>query len=370
MDEQKSKESVEDEEIIVPANEIPDRLTCPIHLGIFRDPVICACGHTFCEFCVQSLIKQNSKCPFDKTEFNNHDIIVSPDAALIKELDEILIHCKYGVTKDSLGHYKVNKDACKELIKLRQRHAHERSCMFKPKTVQKLQCIWKDFGCEWQGEYLEAHLLACDLERLKNHLLQGKEDQSPSSSEEVNKLIAQTADYISKGVDNVSQSLINKWQNQGRPKLNEFITAVQNSYNTYSQSILDSESVKKTKQTWDSLQKGKYEENELLVSIMNWSKNVRNQAITSYEDAKIAISEYFKDPVTETNEEKTMRLATKASLESYIEQIESNKSNNKDDILVLPPVQDDISSKPEKSGYSDLSITEDDFYLIIKHDDD
>jgi len=65
-----------------------------------------------------------------------------------------------------------------------------------------------------------------------------------------------------------------------------------------------------------------------------------------------------------------MRLATKASLESYIEQIESNKSNNKDDILVLPPVQDDISSKPEKSGYSDLSITEDDFYLIIKHDDD
>jgi len=103
---------------------------------------------------------------------------------------------------------------------------------------------------------------------------------------------------------------------------------------------------------------------------MNWSKNVKNQAITTYEDAKIAVSEYFKAPVTETDEEKAIRLATKESLESYIEQLENNKNlaKKEDDILVLPALQNDISSE-KSSQYSDLSITEDDFYLI-KPDDD
>jgi len=202
--------------------------------------------------------------------------------------------------------------------------------MFKPKAVPKLHCVWQEFGCKWEGEYLEAHLMACDLERLKNCLLQGKENQS-QDSEDVNKLIAQTADYISKGVDNLSNTLADTWQNQARPKLNEFVTSAQNTYNTYSQNILASDTLKKAK--------------------------------TSYEDAKKVLSEYFySSPVNETDEEKAVKLATKASLETYVAAQESKSPN----VLNLSPI--DAASEKSNFEYTDLAIAEDDFYLINPED--
>ncbi|KAM6994648.1 tripartite motif containing 35-28 [Tautogolabrus adspersus] len=44
-------------------------LTCPVCQGIFRDPVLLPCSHTFCRDCLQKSSQINTRCPVCRAEF-------------------------------------------------------------------------------------------------------------------------------------------------------------------------------------------------------------------------------------------------------------------------------------------------------------
>ncbi|XP_035528791.1 tripartite motif containing 35-28 [Morone saxatilis] len=58
-----------DEEMPEEALPLQQDLTCPVCQGIFRDPVLLPCSHSFCRDCLQRSLDFNKKCPLCRVEF-------------------------------------------------------------------------------------------------------------------------------------------------------------------------------------------------------------------------------------------------------------------------------------------------------------
>lgn len=52
-------------------------LTCPVCQGIFRDPVLLPCTHSFCRECLQKSWQFNKKCPVCREEFEERQAIAN-----------------------------------------------------------------------------------------------------------------------------------------------------------------------------------------------------------------------------------------------------------------------------------------------------
>ncbi|XP_034729135.1 tripartite motif containing 35-28 [Etheostoma cragini] len=61
----------------VPEESLPLRqdLTCPVCQGVFQDPVLLPCTHSFCRECLQKSIQYNKKCPLCRDEFEEGQAI-------------------------------------------------------------------------------------------------------------------------------------------------------------------------------------------------------------------------------------------------------------------------------------------------------
>ena len=61
------------EEIFSAIEEFQESLTCPIGLGILKDPVTDSCGHTFCRNCITLSLNEIGSCPFSKVDMSIND---------------------------------------------------------------------------------------------------------------------------------------------------------------------------------------------------------------------------------------------------------------------------------------------------------
>ncbi|XP_036931285.1 tripartite motif containing 35-28 [Acanthopagrus latus] len=52
-------------------------LTCPVCQGIFRDPVLLPCTHSFCRECLESSMKFNKRCPLCRKDFEEGLVIAN-----------------------------------------------------------------------------------------------------------------------------------------------------------------------------------------------------------------------------------------------------------------------------------------------------
>ncbi|KAI4787577.1 hypothetical protein KUCAC02_036377 [Chaenocephalus aceratus] len=66
-----------DEDMPEEAQHLQQDLTCPVCRGIFRDPLLLPCTHSFCRECVQNIVKVNKSCPVCRTLFEELQAIAN-----------------------------------------------------------------------------------------------------------------------------------------------------------------------------------------------------------------------------------------------------------------------------------------------------
>ncbi|XP_059196159.1 tripartite motif containing 35-28 [Centropristis striata] len=64
-----------DEDMSEEAQPLQQDLTCPVCQGIFRDPVLLPCTHSFCKECLQKSFEFNKKCPVCRKVFDESQYI-------------------------------------------------------------------------------------------------------------------------------------------------------------------------------------------------------------------------------------------------------------------------------------------------------
>jgi hypothetical protein len=215
--------------VIVFVTQPPSVFFCELHGGLLVSPVVGRCGHSFCRSCILTSIPGNLLagitipgtppplsssssgsttalplpttpsspsspgfgdlqsqlicCPIDKLIMKDKHLV--PNRALAAQIDDILIHCRYGLRKElipldsssssSSPSWVVDPDGCQEHIKLGRREEHEKSCGYGPtacphcrkplsgcqlqvhlKECKKVPCPHRVYGCNFSGSQQEV----------------------------------------------------------------------------------------------------------------------------------------------------------------------------------------------------------------------
>src|SRR5947207_2399371 len=72
--------------------QFEDELTCAICSGIFRDPAVTACLHTFCKDCMYQWMEQEKSCPVCRKPV---DKLCRPPLVLLNFLGKLKIKCDF-----------------------------------------------------------------------------------------------------------------------------------------------------------------------------------------------------------------------------------------------------------------------------------
>ena len=100
---------------------VDNNLLCPICNGVFREPVILPCDHSFCEFCLDSCSKE--KCPRCQAPFSEKKKWNQP---LLSFLQKLFIKCSF------------TDQGCPGIVKLPDLNEHETNCLYR--TVKCPEC--------------------------------------------------------------------------------------------------------------------------------------------------------------------------------------------------------------------------------------
>ena len=126
--------------------QVDQDLLCPFCAKVLEDPVASACGHTFCNSCLQkTLSKRHGACPKCNKDLSTEQI--SPACnELVEQLSKLSLHC----TNQTSG--------CKIVTNLEDMEDH----LGKECEYRLMQCEHK--GCDSEVPYLdlETHMDACD----------------------------------------------------------------------------------------------------------------------------------------------------------------------------------------------------------------
>ncbi|KAK7492789.1 hypothetical protein BaRGS_00015927 [Batillaria attramentaria] len=146
----------EEEEIQVFVEPPSKKLFCRLCDKVFNNPVIVACGHTYCRRCVQS--RSDGLCPVDDQKLS----VVVANIAVSEQIGEMLVHCRYGCKLDTTSNsYVVDPTRCQATVKLSSRREHEETCDFMP-----MECP-NNTGCaSILRKDFEDHLRVCNNVRL------------------------------------------------------------------------------------------------------------------------------------------------------------------------------------------------------------
>lgn len=175
----------------------PSNLLCPIHGGLFIQPVIAKCGHTFCRPCLLKYIEsdgsQSSECPIDKNIFKKKDLrSLIPNIVVAESISTLKVYCKYGCKLEN-GKWIKDTNGCPEEITLASREQHENVCPYALiccpfnkscslirrmdlenhlKQCAHVTCPHKKIGCTFQGDgnTLKDHLAGCPYENIKGFI--------------------------------------------------------------------------------------------------------------------------------------------------------------------------------------------------------
>ncbi|KAK2501307.1 hypothetical protein MC885_018338 [Smutsia gigantea] len=183
-------EEEEEPEPLVFAEQPSVKLCCQLCCGVFKDPVITTCGHTFCRRCAL----KSEKCPVDNAKLT----VVVNNIAVAEQIGELFIHCRHGCRGAGGGKptvFEVDPRGCPFTIKLSARKDHESGCEYRPvrcpnnpscppllkmnleahlKECEHIKCPHSKYGCTFIGnqDTYETHLETCRFEGLKEFLQQ------------------------------------------------------------------------------------------------------------------------------------------------------------------------------------------------------
>ncbi|KAL6045526.1 Tripartite motif-containing protein 72 [Balamuthia mandrillaris] len=234
-DEGDEEEEAEDEELEVFVVPPPEELKCAICFDLLRNPVITKeCGHTFCQHCFDRSFTAKPTCPTCRAPFLSLSAsssstsstifspVVNPNRIVKEILDNLLIHCRYGLCRTSSSHsssssshsfpnndnkatttsrrsrtnsnnqkekekekekerggaagdgeWTIDPNGCPEVIKRGYRRTHERACSYAP-----VRCTHRGRGCPWRGRRAELpqHLRQCPFDLLKVYINRTEEE--------------------------------------------------------------------------------------------------------------------------------------------------------------------------------------------------
>ena len=144
-----------------------DSLICPIHLGLFVEPAIARCGHTFCRECIIESLAHMEQCPVDAQPLDA-DMLV-PNLAVKGQINDLIVHCPHGLrippeSEDGSGrgvfggddNWEVDPDGCQVTCRLGDLPSHEKECPFAWVVCPNSEAC----GLLRKSE-LEAHVAAC-----------------------------------------------------------------------------------------------------------------------------------------------------------------------------------------------------------------
>lgn len=87
------KENIQSYENIFIKNEFLEILSCPICQNVFVDPKRISCGHTFCNLCIISWLKNKNNCPLCRFKINKNG--VSKDIIAEKIIHQLEVKCGF-----------------------------------------------------------------------------------------------------------------------------------------------------------------------------------------------------------------------------------------------------------------------------------
>jgi len=125
--------------------------SCPLCEGILYEAVIDRCGHSFCKLCVETLSKNEYKCPFSNLEIHTKDIL--PNIVVNSVIEKQIVYCKN------------KKNECPWIGKLGDRKNHLYY------DCQKEFILCEFVGCEQKisREGMNAHVSECPYRSIKCH---------------------------------------------------------------------------------------------------------------------------------------------------------------------------------------------------------
>ena len=106
-------------------------LECSFCLDVFTDPVMLACGHTFCRACAVRWFNAPAKrCPVARCAASaNSQPAALPTAYALKSMAEALrMHCRFGLREDAQGGWEPDPEGCPAQLRREEAAAHEAAC--------------------------------------------------------------------------------------------------------------------------------------------------------------------------------------------------------------------------------------------------
>ncbi|XP_019850390.1 PREDICTED: E3 ubiquitin-protein ligase TRAF7-like [Amphimedon queenslandica] len=188
--------------IVLAESDKHERLLCPLCGGVFRDPYIATCGHTFCSPCLRS--GREEVCPIDNIVLS----MVVKNLAVAEQVGELHIHCRFGCkqSQEKPWQYEPDPLGCPMILKLANRDEHEKECDYAPvkcpnsslcppilkrdlndhlRSCRHVRCPHHRFNCPFEGtkEEMAHHLEICKFEGLKGYLARTEDSISQLQAE-------------------------------------------------------------------------------------------------------------------------------------------------------------------------------------------
>ena len=143
------------------------KFICPIDYGVFRDPVLDSCGHSFGKFCIKQWTNKKNTCPLTNNGYPENPVF--PENFTIKEfLNDLQVKCTNhaelcswkGILQNLEGHLKkecgiviisCENDKCDKKFMRKNLNDHLKNvCLF-----AEIDCVFKSRGCEQQMQRRE-----------------------------------------------------------------------------------------------------------------------------------------------------------------------------------------------------------------------
>jgi len=174
---------------VIPPN---NALKCPLHAGVLNDPVVTPCGCTFCSSCISQLLSTKQECPIHGTPIGRDQLRPNHNAQVI--LDDLLIHCKWGLQQASSGEWVPSPSGCKLWISIGRRREHEDICPHGKKSAftEKLfppppkTCQYREHGCVFVGhtdQAVSVHEEQCGYKKLLQQIQELQSQMSVKDAE-------------------------------------------------------------------------------------------------------------------------------------------------------------------------------------------
>ena len=133
--------SMNTERDVVFVDPLPEELRCPFHRGVFKDPHVSSCGHTFCKACLHldsDDVDEMGNCPICMTALVRP---FYPNYALVAIISHLRVYCKYR-KDEGIG--------CSAIVTMGELTIHEESCEFASKEPESPRA-------PYQGKYVSKN---------------------------------------------------------------------------------------------------------------------------------------------------------------------------------------------------------------------